>query len=64
MLLLPGQGLLTMLAGLLLSDVPGKRRVALFFLQRGPVSRSVDAIRARRGKAPLLLPNQSVPEAP
>ncbi|MFT6143871.1 MAG: hypothetical protein ACJAZO_001388 [Myxococcota bacterium] len=63
MLVLPGQGLLTMLAGLLLSDVPGKRRVALFFLRRGPVFRAVNAIRGRRDKPPLLLPGSGVPTA-
>ncbi len=61
MLVLPGQGLLTMLVGLLLSDVPGKRPLAVFFLRRGPIFRAVNAIRARRGKPPLVLPGQRVP---
>ncbi len=63
MLVLPGQGLLTMLAGLLLSDVPGKRRVELFLLRRGPVFRAVNAIRARRDQPPFLLPATGVPTA-
>ncbi|MCB9674232.1 MAG: hypothetical protein H6737_03895 [Alphaproteobacteria bacterium] len=52
---LPGQGLLTVLAGLVLADVPGKRALALFLLRRGPVRRAVDAMRGRRGVEPLLL---------
>ncbi|MEZ4318693.1 MAG: PGPGW domain-containing protein [Myxococcota bacterium] len=52
---LPGQGLLTVLAGLVLADVPGKRALALFLLRRGPVQRAVDGMRARHGVGPLLL---------
>ena len=52
---LPGQGLLTTLAGLALADVPGKRPLALFLLRRGPVRRAVDKMRSLHGKGPLLL---------
>lgn len=57
MLVLPGQGLLTILAGLLISDVPGKRRFAVFFLRRRPVRAAVNGLRARRGQPALLLPD-------
>lgn len=52
---LPGQGLLTVLAGLALADVPGKRRLALFMLRSGPLRRAVDHMRSRRGAPPLEL---------
>lgn len=52
----PGQGLLTVLIGLTLVDFPGKRRVELFLIRRGPVQRTVNALRRRYGKPPLQLP--------
>jgi hypothetical protein len=52
----PGQGVLTILAGLLLMDFPGKRRVLLAALRRGPVRAVVDRLRARRGRPPLEIP--------
>lgn len=52
---IPGQGLLTMLVGLMLLDVPGKRRVELAVVRRPPVRRALDAIRARFDQPPLEL---------
>lgn len=51
----PGQGLLTMLVGLVLMDVPGKRRVELAVVRRAPVLRAINAIRARFDQPPLLV---------
>lgn len=56
MLVLPGQGLLTMLAGLMLVDFPGKRRLLVALLRRPAIGRGVDAIRRRAGRPPLELP--------
>jgi hypothetical protein len=51
----PGQGILTMLVGLLLLDIPGKRRFELALVRRAPVHRVIDKIRARFSRAPLVL---------
>jgi hypothetical protein len=52
----PGQGLLTIFAGLLLLDLPGKRRLELRILRRPLLRRAVDGLRARFGRPPLRLP--------
>ncbi|MEY3015227.1 MAG: hypothetical protein RIT45_3962 [Pseudomonadota bacterium] len=56
MLVLPGQGLLTMLVGVLLTDVPGKHRVERWIAGRPWMLRAIDAIRARAGAPPLRRP--------
>jgi hypothetical protein len=53
MLVLPGQGLLTIFAGLVLSDVPGKRRILRAILGREPVFDRVNRLREKAGKPPL-----------
>jgi hypothetical protein len=55
MLVLPGQGLLTMLIGLMAMNFPGKYRLERFLVSRGPVLRSINWIRRRCGVAPLVL---------
>ncbi len=55
MLLLPGQGLLTMLAGLLLMDFPGKRNLERRLLRVPQLRRSVDWLRKRAEQPPLEL---------
>jgi hypothetical protein len=55
MLVLPGQGLLSILAGLVLADVPLKRPMMRLLLSQGPVRSAVDALRARHGAPPLEL---------
>jgi hypothetical protein len=52
----PGQGLLTILLGVLLVDVPGKRRVERAIVRIPTVHRAIDRLRARFGRAPLELP--------
>jgi len=52
----PGQGVLTILAGLILMDFPGKRCLLLAVLRRGPVRAVVDRLRARSGRPPLEIP--------
>jgi hypothetical protein len=51
----PGQGLLTILVGLMLVDFPGKRSVELAVLRRPLVLRSVNRLRAKFSKPPLIL---------
>ncbi|HTJ46288.1 MAG TPA: hypothetical protein VL463_29485 [Kofleriaceae bacterium] len=49
----PGQGVLTILLGLMLTDLPGKRRVERWLVARPMIRRAIDRIRLRRGKLPL-----------
>ena len=51
----PGQGLLTVLLGVMLVDFPGKDRLEQKLLQRPAIRNSIDKLRARFGKPPLLL---------
>jgi len=53
LLVLPGQGLLTMLIGLMMVDFPGKRRLERRILTRPAILRAVNRVRERRGQAPL-----------
>jgi hypothetical protein len=53
MLFLPGQGLLTILIGLLLLDFPGKYQAERWFVQLGPVLKAVNWLRSKRSKPPL-----------
>lgn len=55
MLLLPGQGLLTMLAGIILMDFPGKFRFERWLIRQPAVLGSVNWLRRRRGGEPLRL---------
>lgn len=64
MLVLPGQGVLTMLAGVVLADVPGKQALLRRLLTRGPVLRAVNAVRAKGDAPPLLIPGATGPDAP
>jgi hypothetical protein len=51
----PGQGLLTMLIGLVLLDFPGKRHLERAILRRPRLRAKVDFLRHRCGKAPFQL---------
>lgn len=55
MLVLPGQGLLTMLIGLLLLDFPGKRAIEHRLVRRPTILAFLNRMRARRGREPLRL---------
>ncbi|MBI4953193.1 MAG: hypothetical protein HY908_14265 [Myxococcales bacterium] len=50
----PGQGILTILVGVVLLDIPGTRRLELRVLRQPRVRRAVDALRARFGRPPLV----------
>ena len=56
MLFIPGQGLLTMLAGLLLLDFPGKTAGVIFLTRKKKVQSALNWIRQRRGAEPLKFP--------
>lgn len=53
MLVLPGQGILTILAALALLDFPGKRRLEMRILHRPAILRSINWLRQRGGRKPL-----------
>lgn len=55
MLVLPGQGLLTIFLGLALVDLPHKRRFERALLRRKGIRSAVDQLRRKRGAAPLIL---------
>ena len=55
MLVLPGQGLLTILLGVTLLDFPGKFRMQKWVISRKGVLDSINWIRAKAHKRPLEL---------
>lgn len=58
MLVLPGQGVLTLLVAFMLMDVPHKRRIELWIVGKAPVLRGVNWVRRKARKTPLLLPEE------
>lgn len=56
MLVLPGQGVLTILAGIVLVDFPGKASLERRILGRPKVLHAINKIRGRRGRPPLHAP--------
>jgi hypothetical protein len=54
MLLLPGQGLITLMVGVLLVDFPGKQRLVQRVLGRPKVLSAVNKLRVKRGSPPLV----------
>ncbi len=56
MLVLPGQGILTILAGLVLLDFPGKHKVLVWTVSRPPVLSSINWLRNRAKREPLVVP--------
>jgi hypothetical protein len=51
----PGQGVLTILLGVMLLDFPGKRALETRIVRRPRVNAAVNALRSRFGKPPLML---------
>jgi hypothetical protein len=59
MLVLPGQGLLTLLIGLSLLDFPGKYRLERWLLGRPRVMRGLNWLRRRLHKPPFAEPSRA-----
>ena len=59
MLIGPGQGLLTIFAGLILMDFPGKRQMEIRIMRVSLVNRAINWIREKGGKEPLQLPEKA-----
>jgi hypothetical protein len=57
-LVTPGQGLLTVLAGLVLINFPGKRALELWIIRFPLVLRAVNWLRGKRGREPLQVPER------
>jgi hypothetical protein len=53
----PGQGLLTILIGLMCLDLPGKRRLEQWLVSRPRVLGFINSLRARYGRPPLQISN-------
>jgi UPF0716 family protein affecting phage T7 exclusion len=52
----PGQGLLTMLLGVMLIDLPGVRRAERWLLRHEFVRTPIERLRQRCGRPPLVIP--------
>jgi hypothetical protein len=53
----PGQGLVTVLAGLLLIDLPGRHRLVRWLVRRRGVLAGLNRVRTRLGRPALLPPD-------
>lgn len=51
----PGQGILTILLGLIMLDIPGKRPLEARIIKRPPVRNAINKLRIRFNKPPLIL---------
>jgi archaellum biogenesis protein FlaJ (TadC family) len=51
----PGQGVLTILLGIMLLDLPGKRRLEQKILKQPKVLKKINSLRQKFSKPPLLL---------
>lgn len=59
MLVLPGQGIITILFGLSIMALPLKRRIFRWLLQKPGVEKAVQGLRHRAGQPNLLIPTQA-----
>ena len=55
MLFLPGQGILTMLIGISMLDLPGKRKVEAKLIGQPAVLNAINGMREKFGKPPLII---------
>ena len=56
MMVLPGQGIITVLVALSLLKFPGKRGLELLLIRQAMVSQAINWIREKAGRPPLILP--------
>jgi hypothetical protein len=59
MLVLPGQGVLTILAGIALLDFPGRHRLVCWIVARRAVLGSLNWVRRRAGRPELIVDTSS-----
>jgi putative transmembrane protein PGPGW len=58
MLFLPGQGVLTILIGVMLLNFPGKRRLQRKLVSRPGVLKTINKLRSRFGQPPLVVDDE------
>lgn len=58
MLFIPGQGLLTLLVGLMIMNYPGKYALERWLIERPHVLRALNWLREKYGQVPLLPPDR------
>ena len=63
MLVLPGQGLLTLAVGIMLLNFPGKYRLERWAVSRGPILNALNWVRKKKQRPPLDMPNTVDSEA-
>jgi hypothetical protein len=56
MLFLPGQGILTMLLGIVLLSFPGKQRLIAYLISIPSIHQGLDWLRKKSGKRPFVWP--------
>lgn len=61
MLVLPGQGLLTILIGVILMDFPGKYALERKIIRQKQVRSAVNRLRTRAGRPPIQIPTVDQP---
>ncbi len=59
MLVLPGQGVLTIILGIALMSFPGKFGLERWIVSRGPTLEVINRLRRSRGRPPLVLERES-----
>ena len=62
MLVLPGQGVLTIVLGLLILDLPIQRKVAEWLVGRPAIHRTITGWRRASGQPPLQMPPLQMPK--
>ncbi|MGI1677270.1 MAG: hypothetical protein K6L75_00940 [Cellvibrionaceae bacterium] len=55
LLVLPGQGLLTILLGVFIADFPGKHKLVNWIVAKKGVMKTINWLRKKSGKAPIVL---------
>ena len=55
MLFTPGQGIVTLLIGIMLLDFPGKRQLEFKLIRRPRILKTINRLRATFGKPPLIV---------
>jgi hypothetical protein len=61
-LILPGQGALTILIGLTMTNFPGKYRLERRMMRQSVIHKSLNKIRTMANKPPLKVPAQQTPK--
>ncbi len=64
MIVTPGQGVLAILVGISLMDIPGKKAWERRIVIRRPVHRALNSIRRRAGRPPLQVPGPDSLDGP